>query len=636
MQQPSQSLGTLSTFSTEVHVVREGQENILFQGDALREGDMIINKSGQPMEFELPARSPEQGLTKMILPAGAQATLGTMMTAEGTPITQISSPQFASIELIVEGDGAPVAEVTDGSEGAMSGLVGAGLLAGGGSLLAGSAALVGGAALLAGSDGSNNEPNSDGSLSSQNGNSTAAPPEQVNGLEGVIAEVSDALDGTPLEPVGGALDPVQNAVGSVSDALNGVAENDPTGLTGVVTGLLGGQAQDPSDDTSSGLVGIVNEVVDGLAAGTADTPAGAIIAPLADALDQPLTLLDTVLSTQAEALDVVATNDPTGVTTLVQNLLGGTETLATDAANNLLPDAGQTSGLQGALAEVSDVLATGPLAPANAIVDPLQGGLNVLGDTLSTVTPMDPTGVTGVVSGLVGATSDIDLSASNGLVGVVSEVTEGLSQETFGTPLGAVTDPLATAVDTVSQPLDSALTTVADALDPVASADPSGLIGTVQTLLGSDGVAASGSSLPGAEIFDGLLASGGDIPVLGGLLEGSTGTGLPVIGDLPVLGDALAGVSSPADTGLPLIGDLPVVGDLLAMADTGSSGLPLSGDLPLIGDLLGGASTGTTSSDLPLAGDLPLLGDLLNGITSNADLTALDTSGVGLLTGALA
>ena len=635
MQQSSPSLGTLSTFSTEVHVVREGQENILFQGEALREGDVIINKSDQPMEFELPARSPEQGLTKMILPAGAQATLGTMTTAEGTPITQISSPQFASIELIVEGDGESVAEVTDGSEGAMSGLVGAGLLAGGGSLLAGSAALVGGAALVAGSD-SNDDPNGGDSLSSQNGNSTTAPPEQVNGIEGVIAEVSDALEDTPLEPVGGALDPVQDAVGTVSDALNGVAESDPTGVTGVVTGLLGGQAQDSSDDTSSGLVGIVEEVVDGLSEGTADTPAGAVTTPLAEALDQPLTLIDTVLSTQAEALDVVATNDPTGVTTLVQNLLGGTEALATETAENLLPDAGQTSGLQGALAEVSDVLATGPLAPVNTIVDPLQGGLNVLGDTLETVTPMDPTGVTGVVSGLVGATSEVDLSASNGLVGVVSEVTEGLAQETANTPLNAVTAPVATAVDTVSQPLDSTLTTVADALDPVAAADPSGLVGTVQTLLGSDNVEASQSSLPGAEIFDGLLASGGDIPVLGGLLEGSTGSDLPLIGDLPVLGDVLASTSNPADTGLPLTGDLPVVGDLLAVADTDAGSLPLSGDLPLIGDLLGSVSTDTAGSDLPLAGDLPLLGDLLNGITSNADLTALDTSGVGLLTGALA
>ena len=75
------------------------------------------------------------------------------------------------------------------------------------------------------------------------------------------------------------------------------------------------------------------------------------------------------------------------------------------------------------------------------------------------------------------------------------------------------------------------------------------------------------------------LLGGGGLPVVGGLLGGSTEGGLPIVGGL--LGGATGGAG-----GLPVVGSLPVIGGL-----GGAGGLPVVGSLPV----LGGTTTSTTT-----------------------------------------
>lgn len=445
MQTTTQSnLGSLSTFSTDVHVVRDGQEQMLFQGDAILEGDTLLNKGNAPVEVLIPGLNPGQAASLLSIPAAGTAMLKSGVGPTGEPITEIVSPNANELTLNQVEAGVPGAELVQGEVGEMAGLVGGGLMAGGGLSflgLGGAAALLGGGAIASGLVSSSNDNNDDPSTPDNNtGNPT--------GLPGVLDQVNNIVEGTPLAPVSQVVEPLSPVLDQVGSALEQVASADPTGITDLLSGLING-TDGTSPSNYDGVVGIVDDVLQSVQDSTAGSPLATLTGPLTES---------------------------------IQNLL--------------LP--------------------------------PLDQGLNTLGQALNPLVDMDPTGLTQLVSNVLGT----DTTAGSGTSGFAI---------------------------------------------PVLSELP--LIGE-------------------------LLAGG-----TGGLLSGSS-EGIPLVGSLPVVGDVVSTLTNLGSGGLPSLGDVPVLGDL-----------PLIGDLPVLGGLLGGGNSSGSGLALPVVSELPVVGDLLAGISSQASAT---------------
>lgn len=440
MQATTQSnLGSLSSFSTDVQVIRDGQEQTLFQGDAIQNGDTLLNRGNSPVDVIIPGMSASQATSLLVIPPAGTAMLKTGVGATGEPITEVVSPNANELSLVSE-EGQPGAELVQGeideTSGEMSGLFGAGIAAGGAGMFGGLAAILGGGAIVGGlvSTGSGDD---DATNNPNNGN-----PEQAfnstNGLTGVVDQVTNIVDGTPLDPVTQVLEPVKPVVDTVSGVVQDIAAADPTGITDLISGVIGGETGSVSGNGPDGLVGVVNELLEGVQAGTADTPLAVVTNPLTDALQQTvLPPLDQGLSIVGDALEPVVNADPTGLTQLISNVLGAAD----------VPAEGGFTGI------------------------PALNGLPLIGDVLGSAS------ITG-----------------GGGIPVLGDL-------------------------------------------PVVGDLP--LIG--ELISGTGGDLPLISDLP---LVGGLLSgTGGDLPLVGGLLSG-TGGDLPLVGELPLVGDLLSGISS--------------------------------------------------------------------------------------------
>jgi hypothetical protein len=380
-------------------VTRNGQA--VADAELFEWGDEISNTSATPMEIRIPARGPGQGDTLLVLQPGAAARLEEIGSdvagaASRTKVVALTE----GVELYDIDDDVSSAILEQGT-GEMSGLVGAGLLAGGlgGGAAAGLGAVAAGAFILG------NDDDSGGAGNSGDG---------AGGVAGGLDAIGDGVEETPLAPVAGATDAISDGLATVGGAIGGVSAQDPTGLTDVLAGVVGDPASGDGSD-AGGLAGGVNAVSTGLDSGTENTP----LAPLVDPLTE-------ILGSDSGAVDGVAE----GLTDVGNALAGDTSPLAPITSGILAPvvgtsdDTSDTNGVPGTLNEVSEGLtdltaedaALAPLAPVTGAlgdgVNALAGGVDTVGDAVTDASAQDPSGLIGTVGEVLGG--DTGASADSG------------------------------------------------------------------------------------------------------------------------------------------------------------------------------------------------------------------------------
>lgn len=414
-------VGKLGTPNAGAQVIRNEQLIAVEQGEMFSWGDVIKNNSATPMEVALPPLAPGQGNGLLVIQPGASARL--------EALTSDSAGGANRTKVVALGEGVELFEVAneinpavlekqEGDEGAaVSGLFGAGLLAGGGSALAALGGAVGVGFLLDDDDdqGGNN-------VSPENGAGAA------NGLAGGVENLGDGVNETPLAPLTGVTDPVADVLAMVGGALAGADE--PTGLGDVLGAVVGDPNSAAGGSTEGGLVGLVNAVSTGLDEAFA-TPPLDVLAPVIDPLAQTLGSDSGVTDGVAQGLANVGsslTNDGSVLEPLTSGLLG-------PVVGN---SGGQNGGLPQTLDQVSEGLtdltnSNSALAPIDVLTQPigdvvetLADGVNQLGEALAGPAMQDPSGLLGLVADVLGgdvqpvssgAGFDNPLSALTGLLG---------------------------------------------------------------------------------------------------------------------------------------------------------------------------------------------------------------------------
>lgn len=414
-------------------VTRNGQ--LVSDANLFQWGDEISNTSATPMEIRIPARGVGQGDTLLVLQPGAAARLEEIGTdvvgaASRTKVVALTE----GVELYDIDDDISSAILEQGT-GEMSGLVGAGLLAGGlgGGAAAGLGAVAVGAFILSDDD--------------DNGGG-AGDTGGAGGLAGGLESIGDGVEETPLAPVAGATDAISDGLGMVGGAIGGISDQDPTGLTDVLAGLVGDPASGDGSD-AGGLVGGVNAISTGLDSGTENTP----LAPLVDPLTE-------TLGSDSGAVDGVAE----GLADVGNTLAGDDSPLAPLTSDILAPivgtsgDTSDSNGVPGTLNEVSEGLtdltaedsALAPLDPVTGAlgdgVNTLADGVDTLGDAVADASAQDPTGLIGTVGELLGGdTSAPGGSGAGGDALPLDMLTGALPISTDGGGLEAL-DPLTGAL----------------------------------------------------------------------------------------------------------------------------------------------------------------------------------------------
>lgn len=414
-------VGKLSTPNAGAQVVRNEQLIAVEQGEMFSWGDIIKNNSATPMEIALPPLANGQGNGLLVIQPGASARL--------EALTSDSAGGANRTKVVALGEGVELFEVAneinpavlekqEGDEGAaVSGLFGAGLLAGGGGALAALGGAVGVGFLLDDDDdqGGNN-------VSPENGAGAA------NGLAGGVENLGDGVNETPLAPLTGVTDPVADVLAMVGGALAGAGE--PTGLGDVLGAVVGDPNSAAGGSADGGLVGLVNAVSTGLDDAFASPPLD-VLSPLINPLSQTLGSDGGLTDGVAQGLANVGstlTNDSSFLEPLTSGLLG-------PVVGN---SGGQDGGLPQTLDQVSEGLTdltnpTSALVPLDAITEPVGGivetladGVNELGNALAVPAAQDPSGLLGLVADLLGgevqpvssgAGFENPLSALTGLLG---------------------------------------------------------------------------------------------------------------------------------------------------------------------------------------------------------------------------
>ena len=390
------SVATVLSMDGASFVTRNGVEVPLREEMQLQLGDVIKSTENALVVISIPG-------TQQQIPAyvevsnGAVAGLGFNPDAgpDGQVVVSNMVDGLGNIVFVSEFDGenqAAVMEGQEGSEGAMAGLFGAGLL--GGSVLAPVAGAVGAAALFAGlasgdddsaqgiSSGTppiddNENPGGGGSGGGGNGGSGdggsgSGTADNAGGLSETVSDLTNNLGNlTAPVPV------VSDVVDAVGDVLNAV--------------LVG--------DNNGGLGGILTGLGDGLTSGLDSTP----LEPVGNVLDMVLGTVGGGLGMVADQISSLADSTPLAP---LANLLG--DVLGRSGPNS----DGEVGGVLGTLTNVTDGLAQ-LLAPV-----PLLGELT---GTLHNT-------VDAIVSG----------DSGGGLGGVLAGLGQGLESGLAGTPLAVL------------------------------------------------------------------------------------------------------------------------------------------------------------------------------------------------------
>ena len=263
-------------------------------------------------------------------------------------------------------------------------------------------------------------------------------------------------------------------------------------------------------------------------------------------------------------------------------------------------DAGVVVHTPGKDGQPKDVLVTAP-------VSKVLGALPISNAT-QTAGLGDLGGVNGIngLDGVHGVRGPDGLNGLNGLNGLGAPT--GLTES--DTPELPLLDALG-ILSNVSSTDDAGLSTVGDALprvrDDVADVIPTAAPGSA---LVSDGGIDRATDM--VQVLPATPADEADLPILGSLLGGPLGSGVPVLSDVRTGGLPIGGL--PTGGGLPALSDVPnggvpVVGSLL---DSGS-GLPANGNLvPVPGGTA--VPLGGRAAERPVAADQPTESALLAGL----------------------
>ncbi|WP_186316195.1 hypothetical protein [Catellatospora sichuanensis] len=367
---------------------------------------------------------------------------------------------------------------------------------------------------------------------------------------------------------------------------------------------------------------------------------------------------------------------------LTGGLLGGDSS----PLGGLTGGGGPLGGLTGGLGDLTGGL-SGGLTGSSRAADPLAGLTGGLtgGDALSGLTG-DLTGERNDLAGLQPTPAPAPAAPD----GDITQDTFGdwVDEAPTGMPSGMlmrqnVVDPLLDTdaldpSDSQGITLDPALSQqVADATSqivPALIADAMGQKDVGDDLLATEGLPTA-EGLPFVDklpILDGVLGNGGPLdsvlvvgdiakqlpgvrdlangklsldtvtklPVVGGMLTGGIvqggkpGTSLPVVGSLPIVGDALGKLTGGLSGASPGRGanllnseprldtQLPVGQQLVApttLAQPQHVGRHRATERPIAGEDAEYAESATTEAGLPGLGELPLLGGLTGGLTGGAD-----------------
>lgn len=370
MAQTNPNVGIIKSGSGFVEVERGGQSMQLAQGDALKWGDVVKNPSNQAVEIVMPATSAGHGDTLLRLEPNSAARIQEIMSpvADGATRTEVIA-LTEGVELYDISNEVSSAVLVP-YEGAMAGLVGAGLLAGGSGAGAALAGLVGvgGIVALASNDNDSNddttptaaptmpptgnptEGGTDAPTDNPTDNPTDAPtdaptdnptgeptdnptdaptdnptdaptdtPADFAGVVGGLESVNQTLDASPLAPLTAVTGALAGGLGTVGEAVAGFGDQDPTGLANLLGNVVGAPVEG-FENNITGVGGLLNSVGTGLDAGAEGSPLDVLLDPVAN--DVVGTLSGGFVS-GGEALAGFADQDPSGVLLpLVSDLLG--------------------------------------------------------------------------------------------------------------------------------------------------------------------------------------------------------------------------------------------------------------------------------------------------------------------------
>jgi hypothetical protein len=460
--------------------VSRGVEKVLIgPGEPVLFGDEIVNQANQDAVVEIGSFVDGQIPSVLTLQAGASAKIQRKVD-DATGIEQAEVVPTCEQGVVLDNDDEELASgVLAQTQGCgVFGLVGGGLLAAGSGPLT-AAAAAGGLLLLSDGDDEASTPET------TSGGNSGVPPsqaDQANGLAGTVDNVSEGVAQTPAAPLTQVLEPVAQALTDVGSALNGVSEQDPTGVVGLIAEVVG-VAQPGGGSTDSGLVGGVNGLASALDAGTKDTPLAPLVEPLANLVGSDSGNSSGVASALA-GLGSVLTNDESALNPLTSGLLG--PVVGGAGAGN--------QGLPSTLNQVADGLmsltatdsALAPLSPVTSgvaeVVNTLADGLSQVGQALDENKDADPTGVVDLLAEVFGAPVEAGVTpqgpqvdeSTTGVAGVVGDVDSALAQTALE-PLTAVTGPVA-----------GVLLTVGDAIAGVSEQDPTGLTSLLGNVVGTN------------------------------------------------------------------------------------------------------------------------------------------------------
>lgn len=341
-------VGTLKTAAVGVTVERAGQVTTLSQGDAVMWGDKIMNNSRQAVEIDLKAQSPGHGDGLLVMAPNSAAALAPVDSpvADAAMRTEVSA-LTPGVELYEVSDAVNTAVLVQ-EGGDFSGLVGAGLLAGGAGAGA-TAGLVGvgvlGAAMLADS-------NSD--------DTNALNPDGMLPTEAPTQAPTDAPTEMPTEG------PTEGGSDAPTDAPTDTpTEAPPVDVSGTELTGLAGLIADAADtlDASLGDVPVLGMVVDGLT-DLLGSGEGNLI-PLPGGLADAVAFVGDAIKDGLADVPVLS-----NLASLVGGVLGGVSTITLgDFVQNPSPTSSFTEVFPAEPTEALGNLVSGVLEPVSELTD---------------------------------------------------------------------------------------------------------------------------------------------------------------------------------------------------------------------------------------------------------------------------
>ena len=450
-------VASVTNIDGDVFVKRNGIEIPLQEDMVLQAGDVLRSTNNSIAVLSIPGTQ-QQIPAFLEISNGGEATLGFDPDAGlngQVVITSNAGDGLGNVTLVSEFDGENQAAVLDGEEanGEMSGLFGAGLLGAGAGLSAlPVAGAVGAAALFAGSDDDDS-----GSGGGSGGNPDALPAENAGGLAETVSDLTNNLSDItePVPVVGDVVNTVGNVLestlagdnnGGLSGILSGLTDGLTSGLDGTPLAPVGAALETGLSSLTS-LLGVAANQVSSFGDGTpleplanlvgsllgttgpnTDGGVGGVFGTLVNVTDsvgqllEPVPVLGDLSGTLGGVVDSVVTgNNDGGLGGILSGLGGGLESSLADTPLALIGEGGNTllntvGGLLGGVGDaVSSVGAGTPAEPVTNLVGDLAGSLG--GDVGSALSSIPFLG--GALDSLTGGLGGENLLADVPLLGDV-------------------------------------------------------------------------------------------------------------------------------------------------------------------------------------------------------------------------